>query len=176
MIGLASAPRVFTKLMEPIFTIIRQQGISSFYYIDDSLIEADNFAQSEQHANFLVDLLEKLGFFVNREKSVLVPSTAIHYLGHILDSVKFKVFLPDEKIDKIIPYCDTCTLLNKKVCTIRKVAGLTWLFTSSLHAINLGALFFRYLDRDKVQALTEENDNYDAEMLLSEFSRNEIIW
>lgn len=83
MIGLASAPRVFTKLMEPIFALIRQQGISSFYYIDDSLIEADNFAQSEQHANFLVDLLEKLGFFVNREKSVFLLSTTIHYLGHI---------------------------------------------------------------------------------------------
>lgn len=35
--------------------------------------------------------------------------------------------------------------------------------------------FFRYLDRNKVQALTKENNNYDAEML-SEFSRNEIIW
>lgn len=34
--GLASAPRVFTKLMKPIFAFIRQQGISSFYYIDDS--------------------------------------------------------------------------------------------------------------------------------------------
>lgn len=32
------------------------------------------------------------------------------------------------------------------------------------------------MDRDKVQALTRENNNYDAEMLLSEFSRNEIIW
>lgn len=138
--GLASAPGVFTKLMKPIFAFIRQQGISSFYYIDDSLIEADNFAQCEQHANFLVDLLEKLGFFVNREKSVLVPSTTIHCLGHILDSVKFKVFLRDEKIDKIITYSDT--LLNKKVLTIREVARLIGLFTSSLHAINLGALFF----------------------------------
>lgn len=111
-------PEFFTKLMKPIFAFIWQQGISSFYYIDESLIEADNFAQCEQHANFLVDLLVKLGFFVNREKSVLVhvPSTTIHYLGHILDSVNFKVFLPDEKIDKIITYCDT--LLNKKVCTI----------------------------------------------------------
>lgn len=120
--GLASAPRVFTKLMIPIFAFIRQQGISSFYYTDDSLFEADNFAQFEQHANFLVDLFEKLGFFVNRETSVLVPSTTIHSLGHVLDSVKFKVFLPDEKIDKIITYCDT--LLNKKVCTIREVARL----------------------------------------------------
>lgn len=30
--------------------------------------------------------------------------------------------------------------------------------------------------RDKVQALTRENNKYDSEMLLSEFFRNETIW
>lgn len=92
----------------------------------------------------MVDLLEKLGFFVNRENSDLVPSSTIHYLGHILDSVKFRVYLPDEKIDKIITYFDA--LLNQKVCDIREVARLIGLFTSSLYAINLGALLFFFLD------------------------------
>ena len=109
-----------------------------------------------------------MGFVINNEKSALVPSTTINYLGHILDSVKFKVFLPDDKINKIISYCDT--LLNKKVCVIREIAKLIGLFTSSLHAINLGALSFRYLDKDKVQALAMENGNYDAKIILSEFS------
>lgn len=40
--GLASAPRVFTIYMKPVFAY-RQHGISSSYYIDDFLIEADNF-------------------------------------------------------------------------------------------------------------------------------------
>lgn len=42
-------------------------------------------------------LLKKLGFMVNREKSVLIPSTRIRYLGHIIDSVEVKVYLPEEK-------------------------------------------------------------------------------
>lgn len=130
--------------MKPIFSFIRQQGISLFYYIDDLLFEEDNFAKCEQQENFLVDLLEKLGFFVNRENSDLVPSSTIHYLGHILDSVKFRVYLPDEKIDKIITYFDA--LLNQKVCDIREVARLIGLFTSSFYAINLGALLFFFLD------------------------------
>ncbi|XP_052694156.1 uncharacterized protein LOC128172399 isoform X2 [Crassostrea angulata] len=174
MFGLASAPRVFTKLMKPIFAFIRQQGISSFYYIDDSLIQANHFAKCERDAKFLVNLLESLGFVVNREKSVLIPSQEIHYLGHIIDSVKFKVYLPDEKVEKIISYCNLIS--TKKVCFIREVARLIGLFTSSLHAINLGALFFRYLDRDKVQALAKENNDYDAQMLLSDMSINEIVW
>jgi hypothetical protein len=41
--GLASAPRVFAKIMKPVFAFLRQQGIASFYYIDDSLIEAETF-------------------------------------------------------------------------------------------------------------------------------------
>ena len=69
--GLASAPRVFTKINETYF-YIRQREISSFHYIDDSLIQSDNYAQCKQHAKKLVELLEKMGFVINNEKSALV--------------------------------------------------------------------------------------------------------
>lgn len=75
---------------------------------------------------------------------------------------------------KIISYYNL--LSTKKVCLIREVARLIGLSTSSLHVINIGALFFIYLDRDKVQALAKENNNYDAQMLLSDKSINEIVW
>lgn len=42
--------------------------------------------------------------------------------------------------------------------------------------MNLEALFFRYLDRDEIQALAKENNNYDAQILLSDMSINEIVW
>lgn len=93
MFGLASASWVFTKLIKPIFGFIRQQGSSLFYYINASLIAADNFARCEQYAKVLVDLLEKLNFFVKRGKSVLLQSTIIPYLGKILQSVNFNVYL-----------------------------------------------------------------------------------
>lgn len=173
--GLASAPIVYTKIMKPVFAYLRQQGISSFYYIDDSLIEANSFDACKSNAEFLVKLLNDLGFSVNMEKSVLTPSTRIRYLGHIIDSVQFKVYLPDEKIEKIISKCES-VLRNRKIHSIREVAKLIGLLTSSLNAINLGALHFRYLDSDKVRALAISNNDYEGHILLSEESIAEILW
>lgn len=59
-------------------------------------------------------------------------------------------------------------MLNiRKRISIREVAKLVGLFTSSLYAIKLGALHFRYLDRDKVHALTISNNDCDGGILLS---------
>ena len=96
LVGLASAPRVFTKIMKPVLAHLGQQGISPFYYIDDSLIEAETFDTCKAYAHFLVELFPSLGFTINKEKSMLIPSRRISYLGHIIDSTRFKVYLPDE--------------------------------------------------------------------------------
>lgn len=69
-------------------------------------------------------------------------------MGYIIDFVKFKVYLLDEKVEKIIFYCNL--FLIKKVCFIREVVRLIGLFIFFFYVINLGVLFFRYLDRDKV--------------------------
>ena len=39
--GLASAPRVFTKLMKPVFSSFRAHGIFLVAYIDDIILIAD---------------------------------------------------------------------------------------------------------------------------------------
>lgn len=119
--------------------------------------------------------LKNLGFNVNVEKYVLIPSTKICYLGHIIDSVEFKVYLPDEKIEKIIMKCESILNIRKRN-SIREIAKLIGLFTSSLYAIKLEALHFRYFDRDKVHALTISNNDYDDDILLSEESIEEILW
>jgi hypothetical protein len=100
--GISSAPRVFSKLMKVIFAHIRRMGISAFYYIDDSLIEADSPYLCTNQSQTLMTMMENLGFYINYEKSNLIPSTRIEYLGHLIDSVIFKVYLPDEKVEKIL--------------------------------------------------------------------------
>ena len=47
--GIASAPRVFTKVLKPVFAFIRHMDISSFYYIDDSLFEAESVPMCDNH-------------------------------------------------------------------------------------------------------------------------------
>ena len=51
---------------------------------------------------------------------------------------------------------------------------LIGLFTSSLHAINLGALRFIYLDRNKVHALAISHNEYNNEIVSTEDSIREI--
>ena len=61
--------------------------------------------------------------------------------------------------------------------SIREVAKLIGLFTSSLHAINLEAVHFRCLDKDKVHACQISHNEYDNEIVLNWrfYKRNTIV-
>ena len=39
--GLSPVPRVFTKIMKPVFALLRREGIHCFNYIDDCFMIAD---------------------------------------------------------------------------------------------------------------------------------------
>ena len=45
--------------------------------------------------------LEFLGFDINQKKSCLSPVQRIVFFGFIIDSVLYKVFLTDEKVEKM---------------------------------------------------------------------------
>ncbi|PJE77916.1 hypothetical protein CI610_03153 [invertebrate metagenome] len=69
----ACAPRVFTKILKPIYSYLRSQGVITFYYIDDSLTKAADQVKCKVDTENLVSVIEAVGFQVNREKSVMVP-------------------------------------------------------------------------------------------------------
>lgn len=60
--GISSAPRVFSKLMKVIFAHIRRMGISAFYYIDDSLTEADSSYLCTNQSQTLMTMMKTLVF------------------------------------------------------------------------------------------------------------------
>ena len=84
--GLASAPRIFTKLLKPVFAWLRQQGIRCSYYIDDSLCLNQKLASCVRDTKIMTDKLEVLVFSINYEKSVLQPSQRIICFGVIIDT------------------------------------------------------------------------------------------
>ncbi len=99
--GLSSAPRVFTKILKPIYAWFRQQCIRCTYYIDDSLnLDGDSHI-CLRNTWIMIETLQSLGFTINFEKSVLIPSQRITFFGFVLDSVQFKVFLTEEKVENI---------------------------------------------------------------------------
>ncbi|VDI02304.1 Hypothetical predicted protein [Mytilus galloprovincialis] len=126
-------------------------GIDSYFYIDDSLLQAENFDLAVQNTEKVKTFIESVGFDINIEKSVFIPTNRIIFLGYIIDSVLFKVFLPEEKVRKIIELSNK--MLKAHKVSIRSLAQLTGLYSSAHYAVQYAHLFHRYLDLDKTQAL-----------------------
>ena len=84
--GLASAPRVFTKLLKPVYATLRQMGHISVAYIDDSYLQAATARACEQNVHDTVSLFTRLGFTVHPDKSVLKPTQELVFLEFVLNS------------------------------------------------------------------------------------------
>lgn len=111
--GLSPAPRVFTKVLKPVFSYLGERGMISFPYIDDSFVIAAT-------VSCLCTQLVKLGFQINVNKSNLSPSNNLLFLGFHLDSTKMTVSLTDDKKVKFRNFSNFILLPGRKV--IRDVA------------------------------------------------------
>ena len=171
--GLSSLPRLFTKLLKPIFSWFRQQGIRCTYYIDDSLNMNREKTMCKQNALLIADVISSLGYEVNEEKSVFEPSQKIVYFGFILDSVQFKVFLPSEKVQKIINLAKN--LLSKENVVVRDIASFIGLVINAFHAVLEAPLHYRQLERNKIAGLGLSK-NFNRVTQLSAASRKELLW
>jgi hypothetical protein len=49
--------------------------------------------------------MDNLGFIINETKSVLIPTQRLEFCGVIIDTVLFKVFLTEAKVNKILSLC-----------------------------------------------------------------------
>lgn len=145
--GITSAPRIFTKLMKPVYSTLRQYGHKNVAYIDDSLLIADTPLECTNNVKDTVCLLQNLGFFIHEKKSVFIPTQMITFLGNVIDSVSMTVTLPKEKVDHIKDEC--LRLQKKKKTSIREVSRIIGILVSSFSAVDYGNLHYRILEKEK---------------------------
>ena len=173
--GLTSAPRVFTKILKPVFSQMREEGFCVIGYIDDSLIMARSYDECEQATARLLQLLNQLGFTINQEKSVFKPTQQITFLGYVLDSNNMTVSPTDKKREKTVKLVEK--LLNNKKFKIRFVASAIGFIVDLGKGIEYGANHFRYLEKDKILALKRvKSQGYEGYMFLSREAKNELKW
>ena len=96
--GLSSAPRVFTKLLNPILALIRQRGFRIIVYLDDMMLMARSPQVLMSQLRALLQILQLLGFMINWKKSSLKPTQEIQFLGLEVNSVNMKLALPEGKV------------------------------------------------------------------------------
>jgi len=166
--GLSSAPRIFTKLLKPVFTLLRGKGFLSSTYIDD-VYQGDTFTECHDNVMITVSLLKDLGFIIQEEKSQLRPFQQLSYLGFVLDSVTMTVKLTPARVEKVMQACKQ--LIFKSQLTIQKLAEVIGLMVSSFPGVEYGQLYYRNLDCDKTEALRSNKENFSAVISLSETSK-----
>ena len=114
--GLASAPRLFTKLLKPVYSTLRQMGHTNVGYIDDSYLQGSSFEDCSNNVQDTVHLFTKVGFLLSQEKSVLVPSHELTFLCFILNSFIMTVRPTPEKAAKLKQKCVAVSPVDKNSC------------------------------------------------------------
>ena len=85
--GLASAPRIFTKLLKPVYESLRNLEHIVFGYIDDSYLQGDDVKSCKDNVLAAHSRFTNLGFLPHEEKSVVEPTQELTLLGFVLNSL-----------------------------------------------------------------------------------------
>ena len=104
--GLSTAPQVFTRVMAPVSAFLHRTGIRLRRYLDDWLIQASSREQVLLALETVLQLCRSLGIVVNWEKSQLIPTQRMVYLGVLLDSISFRASPALNRVEKLLSIGD----------------------------------------------------------------------
>ncbi|KAL0870236.1 hypothetical protein ABMA27_005269 [Loxostege sticticalis] len=193
--GLCSAPFVFTKLMKPVTTFLRNRGHLLIIYLDDLLCINGSYLGCAQKVEEVLSFLESLGFVINYDKSDIFPSQQKTFLGFEIDSAEMALKLPLSKRQKISVLLDNIS--KKQKIPIRDFAKFLGVLTSACPAVDYGWVYTKQFERQKLLALQKSNDDssfqphecahcmlpgpvvvggYDSTMELSPDLKHDFIW
>lgn len=147
--GLASAPRIFAKALNPVYATLRSMGHVSSAYIDDSYLQGDTYDECRKNVHDTATLFT--GFCVHPDKSVFDPSQRLVFLGFILDSVNMTVEPTDEKKEKIISVCTVTA--NTRSTTIQQVTELIGVLVSNFPGV-------QYINVINIQLLSRAMETF----------------
>ena len=172
--GLNTAPRVFTKLLKPVAAYLRKRGIRIIVYLDDFLILGSSIEESKANTQLTLDLLQWLGFTINWDKSFLVPTQSLTFLGLSIDSQTMSLSLPEKKILNIQNKCQR--LIRNPTASARTVASLIGTLEAARPAIWQAPLHYRQLQIQVIKSLQASQDNYETLMSLNSKAHTELQW
>ena len=133
--GLSTAPQDFTRVMTPVSARLHRLGIRMCRYLDDWLLQASSRPLVLQALETVIHLCQDLGIVINWEKSNLIPSQRVVYLGVILDSTLFRASPSQLRVQKLcLTVKEFLSCDAQPVSLWRKLLGIL----SSLTSIVLG--------------------------------------
>ncbi|KAJ1114356.1 hypothetical protein NDU88_002594 [Pleurodeles waltl] len=172
--GLKSAARTFSKCMAVVAAHLRKQRIFVYSYLDDWLIKASSCLEAQQHFEWTLQLLQKLGLQVNLLKSTATPVQRKHYLGAIVDTRLGKVFPSEERRLSILQKCKQ--LQERSQATARIIASLLGSMASCIHLVPNARLHIRPLQENLEDQWCQLRDDWENKVLLSPHTLQSLKW
>ncbi|XP_053195327.1 LOW QUALITY PROTEIN: uncharacterized protein LOC128379724 [Scomber japonicus] len=143
--GLSLSPRTFTKCMEAVLAPLRRQGIHILNYLDDWLVCSPSERQAQLDTLTVLNNLKNLGLALNREKSCLVPSKRVEYLGLVLDLTLMRAVLTLKRTAVLMDSLSQLTV--GKHILVKCGRRLLGLMAAASQVVPLGLLHMRPLQR-----------------------------
>ena len=149
--GLSSASRIFTKVLKPVFAMLRKMGHSNVAYIDDSFLQSDTYDHCRQNIKDTMNLVDSVGLTVHPEKSVIIPAQCIEFVGFLLNSKEMTVKLASRKVHKLIELARD--ILEAKDISIRDFAKLIGILVAAEPGVKYAPLHYKSLELEKTMSL-----------------------
>lgn len=174
VMGLSSAPRVFTKILKPVFSHLRSMGHISTVFIDDSCLQGRNYDECLENINTTVQVIDSLGLTVNPNKSVLIPCQQIVFLGFILCSVTMLIRLTPERCQDIVELCKS-VLIQKRII-IRLFSKLIGKLVAAAPGVEHSPLYYKPLEKIKDRQLKIHKGNFNSFMNIPKECNVTLNW
>lgn len=139
--GLSTTPYIFTKILRPVISYLRQKDFYSVIYLDDFLFLGSSPEKCRTNVSTSLNLLLSLGFMINYSKSHLEPSNKCKCLGFIFDSIEQSISIPPGRRDKLL--CLTRNIAHRSRCSIRDFASFIGSLISACPAVQYGLLYIK---------------------------------
>ena len=170
--GWSSSPYYFHKVLRPVSRCLRDNNVKNSLFLDDGIVSAKQ-SKITDHCDFTVHTLEDLGFRINYDKSCLIPSTEIVYVGFLFNSVGLNnqpwIYMTNEKIRSFKK--DVHRSLKKGVISARFLAKICGRAIAMSKAILPGKLKLRPL-----YALLSTRRSWADVLIINETARETLTW
>ena len=170
--GLNCSPYFVNKVLRPVVGYLRSLGIRLVLYVDDIILMSEP-GTIIAHRDCLLQLMSRLGWFINYEKSSLVPSTVKEFIGYVLETDNEDscvwIKIPNERISKLCK--DINRALNKGQITARALARIAGQCISMAKAVLPAKLLLRNIYR-----LLRTRSTWQDILVLDEPTVSDLHW
>ena len=172
--GLATSPREFTKLLRPVVSLLRQQGVKLHVYLDDWLISADTPEQAQLQAQTTIKVLQFLGWIINFEKSDLTPSQDFQFIGMQFNTRRFTV-APLPKMRVKVQSVHQHWMADPTI-TARDLLRLLGMLVFMASLVRWGRLRLRPVQWWAAAAWCQRTGNWSNRIQVPQWVLSEVAW